>query len=609
LQEKVSKADFTRFEQNIEQYSKHLLEVSEAASQAWQAGMRLLQDHTENETRQILKMLTKVTLEAIPSEAVATFINEVIEDVVENRLTAQDGRNLPDPEALYGVNVICSKEDEDTWPIITENSPTVANLLGSVEPEFVADGRAVSNYHGIRAGSLVHADGGFLILDAHDVLSEPGAWRLLMRALRTGCVEIVPSEMAWPYSTQSLKPEPIEISVRVIMIGGSGLYYQLDMVDQDFANLFKVLVDFDSDMERTDDTINQYAAVLARLCNSEELLHFSGGGVAAMVEHGARVAARQGRVTTRFGRMADIAREAAFLAGKEGARRVGREHVQQTVKRTKFRASLPSKRFKALINDGTIRVETHGEVVGQINGLAVMHTGPLSFGFPARITATVGAGRAGVINIEGAASMSGAIHTKGFHILGGLLRSLIRTDHPLAFSASIAFEQSYGGIDGDSASGAEFCCLLSAIADVPLRQSLAMTGAIDQLGHIQAIGGVNEKIEGYFDACKSRGLTGDQGVIIPVANAGDLMLRDDVVEACREGLFHVNAVDDIRQALEVLTGMEAGIADENGIYPEGTLLARVHERITRFWAKTLKHPSQLNDDSNNGDDKDNGNDS
>jgi ATP-dependent Lon protease len=590
--DKVSKADVARFEHNIEQYSKRLMEVSEAASMAWQTGMRQLQELAENETRQILKMLTRSILEEIPGDAVATFIDEVIEDVVENRLHPQGGGNMPDPEILYGVNVICSQEDTGTGPIIIENSPTVANLLGSVEPEFVTDGRAVSNYRGVRAGSLVHADGGFIILDAHDVLSEPGSWRLLMRALRTGCVEIVPSELAWPYSTQSLKPEPIEISVRVILIGSSGLYHQLDYLDQDFANLFKVLVDFDSEMERTDETIFQYAAVLARLCNDEKLLHFSSGGVAAMLEHGARIASRHGQVTTRFGRLADIARESAFLAGKSGSRFVKREHVAETIKRNKLRASLPSKRFKALINDGTIRVETTGEVVGQINGLAVMHTGPLSFGFPARITATVGAGRAGVINIEGAASLSGSIHTKGFHILGGLLRHLIRADHPLAFSASIAFEQSYGGIDGDSASGAEFCCLLSAIADVPIRQSLAMTGAIDQLGHIQAIGGVNEKIEGYFDACISQGLSENHGVIIPSANAGDLMLRNDVVEACREGRFHVYAVSDICEALEVLTGMTAGTADEDGVYPRGTLLACVHERITRFWKKTLNHPAQ-----------------
>jgi ATP-dependent Lon protease len=254
---------------------------------------------------------------------------------------------------------------------------------------------------------------------------------------------------------------------------------------------------------------------------------------------------------------------------------------------------LPARKFQHLVHSGTIRVQTRGAVVGQMNGLAVISSGPLVYGFPARITATIGAGRAGLINIEGRASMSGSIHTKGFHILGGLLRYLLRTEHPLAFSASIAFEQSYGGIDGDSASGAEICCLLSALTGVPIRQSIAMTGAIDQHGHIQAIGGVNEKIEGFFDSCQYFGLTGDQAVIIPSANAGELMLRRDVVEACGRGEFGVYGVDTIHTALEILTGMPAGIVDAEGRYPTGTLLHAAVERAGEFWRRTLASPDQL----------------
>jgi predicted ATP-dependent protease len=592
---KIEDAEYQRIEKSIQKYSKHLAEVGSQASQAYRTGINELQELAESEVRSILRSLTEEIIERFDHPAVATFIEEVIDDAVENRLNAGPDTNLPDAHDVYGVNVICTHETSSASPVITENSPTVANLLGTLEPDFIADGQAVTNYRGIRAGSLVHADGGFLILDAQELISEPGAWRLLMRALRTGSVEIVPADLSWPMSSQSLKPEPIDISVRIILIGSSGLYYQLDQVDQDFPNLFKVLADFDSEIERSEHGVNQYAGVVARMRNEESLLDFSACGVAALAEHGARIASRKGKITARFGRIADIVREASFIAVKENSHLVNRGHVEQTVTRTKFRASLPSKRFQELINDGTIRVATKGKVVGQINGLAVIQAGPLSYGFPARITATIGAGHAGIINIEGAAALSGSIHTKGFHILGGLLRHLLHTDHPLAFSASIAFEQSYGGIDGDSASGAETCCLLSALTGIPIKQGIAMTGAIDQHGHIQAIGGVNEKIEGYFDACKAMGFNGEQGVMIPHSNAGDLMLRSDVVEACANGEFSVFAVATVHEALEVLTGVPAGEANENEDYPEGSLLNLAQKRAAEFWQKTSSRPLQLSE--------------
>lgn len=589
---KIEESEYDRVEKKIRQYRKRMGEVSSKVGQAYRAGISELQDLAESEVRSIYQELTQHILETFNHPAVATFVEEVVDDVVENRLNARAESNLPDAHVIYGVNVICTHENSGASPVITENSPTVGNLIGTLEPDFIANGQAVTNYRGIRAGSLVHADGGFLILDARELLGEPGAWRLLMRALRTGFVAIVPSEMGWPRSSQSLKPEPIDISVRIILLGSSSLYYQLDQVDQDFSNLFKVLADFDSEIERSEHGVNQYAGVVARMCTEEDLMDFSACGVAALAEHGARIASRKGKITARFGRIADIIREASFIAKKANAKLVNREHVEQTVSRTKYRASLPSKRFQELISDGTIRVATSGKVVGQINALAVIQAGPLSYGFPARITATIGAGRAGIINIEGAADLSGSIHTKGFHILGGLLRHILHTDHPLAFSASIAFEQSYGGIDGDSASGAETCCLLSALTGVPIRQGIAMTGAIDQHGHIQAIGGVNEKIEGFYDACKAIGLTGEQGVLIPRSNAGDLMLREDVIEACKAGNFRVYAVASIHEALEVLTGMPAGEANEAGEYPKGSLLRVAQQRAGEFWQKTLSSPSQ-----------------
>ncbi len=471
----------------------------------------------------------------------------------------------------------------------------MVNLLGTVEPKWGPGGIAISDFRGIRAGAMLNADRGYLVLDVNDLLSEPGAWRSLMRTLRTGRLEIVPPEVGWMRQYVVTQPEPIDIQVRVILIGDIGTYYQLDHFDADFRELFKVLADFDSEILRDDQGAFQYACVVAGLTDSESLPHFHKTAIAALVEHGSRIVARSEKLTAKFGRIADIAREAAFLATQQNGAEalVMDEHVKHAIKRTKARASLPSRKFQELVENRTIMLETEGSVVGQINGLAVMHSGPLTYGFPARITATIGPGTAGLINIEGRAQMSGAIHTKGFHILGGLLRHLLDTDHPLAFSASLAFEQSYGGIDGDSASGAEIVCLLSALTDIPIKQGLAMTGAIDQRGHLEAIGGVNEKIEGFFDACNYFGLTKEQGVVIPKANSGDLMLRDDVVQACAKGEFHVFAVDNILDALELMTGQSCGRTDRERVYAKGSLMARAVERAEEFWKLTMSGPKRL----------------
>jgi ATP-dependent Lon protease len=595
----VSEADFKQVMEKLATYTKQMQEVSGKAGAAYRDGLHEINQFNSESAKGILKDLTDDLRSFLECPAADEFLDEVVEDVVENRLTTPL-EEMPSAAVLYGVNIVSCHEDKDGCPVVVENMPTVGNLFGTIEPEWIG-GNAVSNYRGIRAGALVHADGGYLVLDANDVLTEPAAWRLLMRALRTERVDIVPTDAGWPGSSRSLSPQPIRISLRVILIGSSSLYYQLDSIDQDFSNLFKVLADFNSEIDRNEEGILHYAGVLARLVRDEGLLPFDRSAVAALAEHGARVASRKRKITARFGRIADIAREASYLGNKDNASLVSRTHIENTVRRTKYRASLPSQRFGELINDGTIWVPSDGEQVGQINGLAVINAGPLSYGFPARITATIGAGHAGVINIEDRAAMSGAIHTKGFHILEGLMRYLLKTDHPLAFSASIAFEQSYGGIDGDSASGAETCCLLSALTGIPIKQSFAMTGAIDQHGRIQAIGGVNEKIEGFFDICNAIGLSGGQGVIIPGANAGDLMLRPDVVTACDEGRFSVYSVDRIHEALEILMGVPAGVPDEKGDYPVGSLLAIARQRAEDFWKKTLVRPGTLESTRNNGD--------
>ncbi|MEM7308788.1 MAG: AAA family ATPase [Planctomycetota bacterium] len=584
---KVTDADLAAWKASQQSFAKRLGDVSREVERLRIEASRAIASVLEDTAREILGGMVAGVREEFPGEDVSTFLNELVEDVID-RLGRQKDE---DPARYYGVNLLMEQPGEEGCPIVVENTPTLGNLLGTIDREWSPRGPMPSDYSQIRAGALLRADGGYLILDARDVLTEAGAWKVLMRTLRTGRLEIVPPEATIPWAQPAIKPEPIPISLRVILVGDAGTYYLLDQNDPDFGHLFKVLADFDTEIEREPEGVQQYAGVLARIASEEGLTPFDRTAVAALAEHGARIASRRGRLTARFARIGDIAREASFLAKKRGAETVGGDDVRETVRRTKSRADLPSRRFQRLLSDGTIFVQTSGAVVGQINGLAVIQAGLLTYGFPARITATIGPGHAGVINVEGRASLSGQIHTKGFHILGGLLRHLLATDHALAFSASVAFEQSYGGIDGDSASGAEMCCLLSALTDVPIRQTLSITGAIDQHGHLQAIGGVNEKIEGFFDTCAATGLTGDQGVIIPRSNAGDLMLREDVVEACAAGKFAVYAVRTIHEALELLTGVPAGELNEEGEYPEDSLLHIAQVRAFEYWERSLLSPT------------------
>ena len=596
-QGKLPQARVEQFQEAYPEFQKRLHAISREISDAYREGAQHIHAVNEAAARELLGNFVDVIKADFSQDSVSEFLADVIQNVVDIRLRPSQ-QPLPDPALLYGINIVSEHDEKAGVPVIEENTPNLINLLGTVDLQWGPQGPLPADYRGIHAGSLLRADGGYLILDIHDLLLEPGAWRALTRTLRTGQLEIVPAELGWMRPQVMIKPEPIEITVRVILIGDAGLYYQLNAVDPDFADLFKVLADFDSEVGRDETGIQHYASVLAQLVTEENLLHFQNDAVAALIEHGVRIANRGEKLTARFGRVADIAREASFLAKQDKAEMVAGEHVNNAIRRTKQRASLPSRKFQELVNSGTINIQTQGPVVGQINGLAVIHAGPVAYGFPARITATIGAGRAGLINIEGSASLSGSIHTKGFQILGGLLRHLLQTDHPMAFSASIAFEQSYGGIDGDSASGAEACCLLSALTDIPISQSFAMTGAIDQHGRIQAIGGVNEKIEGFFDACAHTGLTGDQGVIIPKSNARDLMLRQNVVEASERGEFHIYAVETIQHALEILTGVTAGQRTAAGDYPVDTLLAKAVERVEEFWRKTLSSPTQLDDEDN-----------
>ena len=592
-QGKVDDARHAGFEESRDSFAKEFSEVGAKLSDLRSRSAKALEVLVETTARAVLTDLANSIRAEFKGTDVASFLREMIDDMVERVLDSGQGNNERASFDLYEVNVVVTHEAGEGCPVIIENTPTLTNLLGSAEREWGVQGPMPSSHRMIRSGSLLAADGGFLILDARDVVSEAGAWKALMRALRCASLEIVPTDMGSGVFQQTLKPEAIPIHVRVLLVGDADTYYFLESADPEFKNQFKVLADFDSIIERNERGVEQYAGVIARIADEEHLAPFHKGAVAALAEHGVRVASRRGDLTARFSRIADIAREAAFLAGERNSKVVEGDDVREAVARTKRRASLPSRKFQNYLNDGTIHIRTEGVVVGQVNGLAVMGAGAITYGFPARITCSIGPGNAGIVDIEGRSSLSGSIHTKGFQILVGLLRYLLQMDHPLAFSASLAFEQSYGGIDGDSASGAECCCILSALTGLPLRQDLAMTGAVDQFGRIQAIGGVNEKVEGFFDTCKHAGLNGTQGVIIPESNALDLMLRQDVAEACRDGKFAIYPIKHVGEALELFTGVALGEADEDGEFPEDSLLGTAVRRATEFWLKTLQSPASM----------------
>lgn len=576
----VSEADAKAMAEKQEQFEQELGTVMQEVNQLRRREAEAERALQERAARTILSELTEPIAHTFDEKSVRVFLDELIDDVAGRRV--HEGEEEEETR-IYRVNLLSHKSDEVICPIVIQNTPTMSNLLGQVDPRIEGGEVDLSDHLTLRAGCLLRADGGYLILDVKDVLQEPGAWKVLVRTLRTGMLEIVPPEMEHPGRGTFLKPEPIDVQVKVILLGNEEIYYQLDEYDDDFPLLFKVLADFDNVIVRNKKTTTQYVGVLARIIREEGLPTFDSSAVAALMEYGARVASRKDRLTTRFGRLADIAREGAFITQKAGREEVSGDDVRSAIHRAKQRANLPSKRFQEMLADGTIRVATRGRAVGQVNGLAVIQAGPLIYGFPNRITATIGPGTAGVINIEREADLSGAIHTKGFYILSGLLRYILRTEHPLAFHASVAFEQSYGGIDGDSASTAEICCLLSSLTDVPLRQDLAITGAIDQVGNVLAIGAANEKIEGFFDTCRASGLTGTQGVIIPNSNARDLMLREDVAEACQKGQFAIYAVGHVGEALQLLTGHAAGVRGADGEYPKDSVFGVAVARAYDYW--------------------------
>ncbi|HXY42279.1 MAG TPA: AAA family ATPase [Vicinamibacteria bacterium] len=532
--------------------------------------------------------------------AVLEHLADVEKDVIdqaEDFMPAPDGQNAAvqallagrggdrRPGRRYEVNCLVTHAATSGAPVVYEDHPTHPNLVGRVE--HVSElGNLVTDLTLIQPGALHRANGGYLIVDARRLLLQPLAWDELKRALRSKLVRIEAAGQALSLNlTATLEPEPIPLELKVVLLGERHLYYMLAAADPEFAELFKIAADFEEEIDRTPEGERLYARLLATVGRKEGLRPLDRGAVARALEQASRRAGDNAKLQVHAESLADLLREADHVAAEAGARVVEASHVQAALDAQVRRSSRVRERIQEDIRQGTILIETRGQAVGQVNGLSVLQLGGYAFGRPSRITARVRLGNGNVVDIEKEVALGGPLHSKGVLILAGFLGQRFATERPLSLAASLVFEQSYSGVDGDSASCAELVALLSALAEVPVRQSCAMTGSVDQHGRVQPIGGVNEKVEGFFDVCCTSGLSGEQGVLIPASNVRHLMLRADVVEAAERGVFHVWPVSTVDQAVELLTGVPAGERDADGRFPEGSVNRRVDERLAAFAEK------------------------
>ena len=496
------------------------------------------------------------------------------------------GQQAPAPDGAfwrrYRVNLIVDNEETEGAPVVYEDNPNYQNLVGQVE-QIAQMGALVTDFNLIRKGALHEANGGYLIVEARQLLTQPYAWEGLKRALQNGEIQIEsPGQALGLIRTLTLEPEAVPLDVKIVVVGERLLYYLLDALDPDMDRLFKVMADFDDQIDRDEEREADYADLIATTVDHKDLQPFDCSAVARVFEHSLRMVSDTEKLSARVDEIRDLLVEANHWAQEDGADVVTDEHVQRTIDAQMYRADRLRERVQESIEREKVYIDTDGETTGQINGLSYLEVGGFSFGKPNRITARVRLGEGKIVDIEREAALGGPIHSKGVLILSGFLEGRFAQRFPLSLSARLVFEQSYGGIDGDSASSAELYALLSALAEVPLKQTLAVTGSVNQRGVVQPIGGVNEKIEGFFDVCDTRGLTGEQGVLIPASNTDNLMLRPDVVEAVEAGDFHVYPVATVDQGIELLTGIEAGTRDEQGAFPDDTINGRVEARLREF---------------------------
>jgi lon-related putative ATP-dependent protease len=531
------------------------------------------------------------------NEEVIDYLKEVENDIVDNVplfLNPQPGGpNTPviDPTRNYRVNLVVDNSKTTGAPVEIEQTPNYQRLFGYSERE-ARFGTLVTDYTMIRAGSAHRANGGFLVIPVERMFQDPLVWEGLKQTIANAKLELEDPVARMGYIiTKNLRPEPIPFTAKVVLIGNPQTYSILYSLDPDFKKLFKVKADFDTTMDRTPDNVDKYTKFICGLVQREGLLHLDPTALVAVIEHSSRIAEDQEKLSTEFAIIADMIREASFYAQEEGATEITRDHIRKQLEEKDYRSNMIQQKIQEMIDEGTILIDVDGKKGGQLNGLAVLSVGDFVFGRPSRITSSIGVGREGIIDIERLAEMGGATHTKGMMIISGFLHDRYANDVPLSLSARVVFEQSYSGIDGDSASSTELYALLSELSGVSIRQNIAVTGSVNQKGEVQAIGGVNYKIEGFYETCKLVGLTGEQGCMIPYANVHNLMLKEEVVEAVKQGKFHIWAVRTIDEGIEVLTGVAAGKKGRDGSYPEGTINGLVKRRLNDM-AQAVKefHP-------------------
>ena len=530
------------------------------------------------------------------NEKIIKYLKEVDKDIIEQ---LDDFKSMDEKQASfmgislpmaapsftrYNINIIVDNSKLKGAPVISETNPTYYNLFGAIEYRAQL-GAMFTDFNMIKAGAIQRANGGYLILQAFDLLTSPFAWETLKRAIRSG--EIRPENMFEyyrPFPSSSIQPEPLPLHLKIVLIGNSFIYHLLYELDEDFRRLFKVRADFDIEMKRDKAHLDRYAAFISTRCQEEKLKHFDPTGVARIVDYGSREVDNKEKISTRFMEIAELISEASFWAEKGGAKLVTAKEVDKAIEEKVYRSRMIEDKIEELIENGTIMIDTDGVAVGQVNGLSIYQLGDYTFGKPSRITAVTQVGRGGVLAIEREVKLSGPIHSKGVLILSGYLGMKFGSDKPLSISASLCFEQLYEEIEGDSASSGELYALLSSLSNLPLDQGIAVTGSVNQYGKIQPIGGVNEKIEGFFTVCKARGLNGSQGVIIPRQNVRNLMLNDEMVEAVRQNKFSIFAIEDIDEGLEILTGKKAG-RFLKGRYEKGSVYGLVDKKLHEFTRK------------------------
>uniref|UniRef100_A0A7C4U899 endopeptidase La n=1 Tax=candidate division WOR-3 bacterium TaxID=2052148 RepID=A0A7C4U899_UNCW3 len=551
---KISEDEYLKIEENFSKLSfeleKVLINVNELGRRAYEE----LDEGIKNIILPIIETKIKPLKDIYRDKKVHKFFDDFKNDILENiKKIEEEKEQFP---SKYRVNLIIDNSNFKTTPIVFENSPTFQKLFGTIE--FFSDSEGVfkTDFTMIKGGSLLKADGGYLVLNAYDLLTHPGVWEKLKRTLRSGELEIQPREDNI-YLTSGLRPEPINVDVKVILIGEPWIYDLLYELDPEFNELFRVRADFDNTMDLNKESASQYAYVIKKVIEGENLLTMRKDGIEKVIEYGMRIAERKDKVSTEFTKVADIIREANHFAKERNGKFINAEDVEKAIEKKYFRSNLFEEKINEMIKNNEIMIDTEGEKIGQINGLEVYSIGDLSFGKPVKITANVSCGKIGVVNIEREVELSGPIHSKGVIIITGYLQEKLAQDYPLSLNGYICFEQSYTGIDGDSASAAELIALLSALTDIPLKQYIAITGSINQKGEIQPIGSVNEKIEGFYYVCSKKGLTGNQGVIIPYQNIKNLVLKNGVLKAIKEKRFHLYAIKNIEEGIEILTGLKS----------------------------------------------------